>query len=135
MTADTASYPAHTRRRFTFSRRMRLSLARDYQHVYRTRVSKTIGPLAVFALPNDLAHPRLGLAVGRRVGAAHQRHTIKRRLREAFRYLQHDLPTGYDFVVRVRPHATLTLAEYQKMLSKAMRVLHLRWQERQVGDD
>lgn len=94
-----------------------------------------MGPLVVFSIPNELDHPRLGLAVARRVGRAHERHTIKRRLREAFRYLQHDLPTGYDFVIRVRPHEALALAEYQKMLSKAMRSLHRRWQERQERQD
>jgi len=108
---------------------MRLSLARDYQRVYRVRVSKTMGPLVVFSVPNELDHARLGLAVARHVGFAHERNTIKRRLREAFRYLQHDLPIGYDFVIRVRPHDALTLAEYQKMLSKAMRSLHRRWQQ------
>ena len=117
--------------RFTFGRHMRLSLAREYQQVYAARVSRTLGPLVVFAVPNDRAYPRLGLAVARRVGRAHERHAIKRRLREAFRMLQHDLPTGYDFVVRVRPHERLTLAEYQKLLSKAMRGLHLRWRDRE----
>lgn len=127
--------PAQTPTRYTFRRRMRLTRAREYQRVYAARISRTLGPLVVFALPNTLGHPRLGLAASRRVGRAHERNAIKRRIREAFRHLQHDLPIGYDFVVRVRPHSVLTLAEYQKLLSKAMRGLHLRWREWEQADD
>lgn len=123
MSQPAASSP----RRYGFSRRMRLGRRRDYQAVYVAGVRRSAGPLLVYARPNDLAHPRLGLSVSRRVGMAVTRNRIKRRLREAFRHMQHDLPRGYDLVISVRPHEILTLAEYQRLLSKAARALHQKW--------
>jgi ribonuclease P protein component len=87
----------------------------------------------VFAIPNELGHPRLGLSVPRRVGTAPKRNRIKRLLREAFRLLRHDWPRGYDIVVNVRPHETALLADYQRMLSGMMMRLHKTW-ERQKGE-
>ena len=56
-----------------------------------------------------------------------RRNRIKRLLRESFRYLQHDLPTGYDLVIAVRRHDPLGLADYQRALAKAARTIHSRW--------
>jgi len=122
--------PAETpapRRGLRFPRRMRLSRDLEYQAVYAAKARVFAGPLIVFARPNDLGHPRLGLAVGRRVGNAVVRNRIKRRLREAFRLSADDLPAGYDLVIRVRPHEPLPLAEYQRLWASAWRKLHRRW--------
>ncbi len=64
----------------------------------------------MWVLPNELPHPRLGLAVGRRHGGAVQRNRIKRRLREAFRSQQHELPIGFDLVCSPRAEGELSLA-------------------------
>jgi ribonuclease P protein component len=68
--------------------------------------------------------------VGRKVGTAPKRNRIKRLLREAFRQMQHDLPTGYDIVINVRPHDLALLADYQRMLSATTVKLHQIWQSR-----
>lgn len=98
--------------------------------MYGARVRKARGPLTVFARPNELAHPRLGLSIGRRVGKAVARNTVKRRLREAFRHVQHDLPRGYDVVVTVIPHVPLMLADYQRLLTACLVALHQEWEKR-----
>lgn len=108
-------------------RKMRLTHARQYDAVYQAKVRTAVGPLVIWGLPNELGHPRLGLAVSRRVGTAVARNRIKRLVREAFRLMQHDVDTGYDLVISVRPHEVLTLAEYQRILFKAARKLHLKW--------
>lgn len=117
--------------RHPFRRRHRLSLARDYTAVFNARCRSVEGPLIVHGRANGLAHPRLGLSVGRRVGPATLRARIKRLLREAFRLLQHDFPVGYDLVIVVRPHEALTLAEYQHYLHRGLRRIHRQWQQRQ----
>src|SRR5688572_1553753 len=101
MTAAPRPYP--------FARRHRLTHARQFQAVYEAKTRQSRGPLTIFALPNALPHPRLGLSVGRKVGIAPKRNRIKRLLREAFRMLQHDWPAGYDVVINVRPHDVLLL--------------------------
>jgi len=52
--------------------------------------------------------PRLGLAVGRRMGNAPRRNRIKRRLREVFRLSLPDLPRGVDMVVTARDSTAAT---------------------------
>jgi len=93
------------------------------------RKKDTRGPLVCYSKPNVLAHPRLGLSIGRRVGTAPKRNRIKRLLRESFRLMQHDLPRGYDLVLVVRPHNTLILAEYQKLLTHLALKAHKTWTE------
>lgn len=119
-------------RRLTLGRRKRLTQAARFRAVRDARVRQSVGPLLVYALPNDLARPRLGLALSRRVGSAARRNRIKRLLREVFRHLQYDLPQGYDLVVSVRPHEPLPLAEYQRLLVKAAGDLYKTWSKKRT---
>lgn len=124
----------------TFRARHRLAHARQFQAVYGARVRKVRGPITIFALPNGLDHPRLGLSIGRRCGTAVRRNTIKRRLREAFRLRQHDLPRieappdgppeGYDFIASAAPHEPLTVEEYTRALVGCAADLHREWVKR-----
>ena len=114
--------------------RMRLVRTRDFDAVYQARVRAVAGPLVVWAAPNDVGHPRLGLAVSRRVGSAPVRNRIKRLVRESFRLLQHELSErmgGYDLVVSVRPHRPAAQAQYQRALNKAIEALERSWCSRQ----
>jgi len=54
-------------------------------------------------------------------------------LREAFRLMQHDLPSGYDVLVTVRPHPQLMLADYQRLLSALLQKVHRRHARPQVS--
>ena len=94
------------------------------------KASKPAGPLVVRAKPNHAGRHRLGLAVPRRVGKAHDRHAIKRRLREAFRLARHHWPGSYDVVVTVRPHEALKPADYQRLLGDAIAELDRLWRKR-----
>lgn len=120
---DEGSRPAHYRKRH------RITHAREFQSVYDRGVKKHRGPITLFALPNTLDCPRLGLSIGARVGPAVQRNRLKRLLREAFRLEQHHLParadgTRYDLVLTCRPHAFWTLAAYRKALRELAASAH-----------
>ena len=119
--------------RHTHPKSHHLRLPREYEAVYAAKVRESRGPVTVYALPNDLGHPRLGMSVSRKVGTAVRRNRIRRLLREAFRLMQHDFPRGYDLVLVVRPHEPLMLAEYQKMLSGAVFRLHQSWRRRRTA--
>jgi ribonuclease P protein component len=118
-------------RRLTFPRTHRLRTPAEYAAVYDARTRESRGPITLYAKPNDLCHLRLGLSVSRKVGNAVRRNRIRRLLREAFRHMQHDLgPAGYDWVIVVRPHEPLPLAEYQRTLSAVGIKLHGVWKAR-----
>lgn len=68
--------------------------------------------MTVLAAPNALSHPRLGLAISRKVSPrAVQRNRLKRLIRERFRHLQTELG-NLDYVVIAR-HALLQLSTEQ----------------------
>ena len=116
--------------RFKYTRAHRLSGDRQFQAVFNNKLRKNANPLAVLALPNDLAHHRLGMTVSRRVGNAVKRHRIKRMLREAFRLNQNNWPGHYDLVVIVYPHDMLSLDDYADRMTKAVDQLHAVAQKR-----
>ena len=125
----TASAPA----RLYFRPRHRLAHERQFGAVYGARVRKHSGPLTVFALPNGLAHARLGLGVGRRVGNAVERGAVKRRLREAFRLHQMELApegVGYDYCIVVAKHEMESPERYAERLVGCARALHKEWAKR-----
>lgn len=117
-------------KRYRYAKSHRLAGRLQFAAVFDAKVRESRGPLNVYALPNELGHPRLGISIGRRVGTAPKRNRIKRLLRESFRLMQHELPGGYDFVIVVRPHATQALADYEKLMSGLFVKLHQTWERR-----
>ncbi len=104
----------------TFPRRQRLTHALEFQAVFGARMRKSSGPVALFAKPNGLAFPRLGLSVSRAVGGAVVRNRFKRLIREAFRLHWREFPVreqgAYDVVISAKAHKGRTLDEYAAML-------------------
>ena len=113
-------------KRYTFPPSHRLGGKLAFRAVFDAGLKASKGPLTAYVRPNGLGHPRLGLTVPRRVGNAAARNRVKRMLREAYRHLRHDFPVDYDFVVVVRPHPPLTLAEYQRLTSGLLVKVHAR---------
>ncbi len=111
--------PAQPEDRLRFGRALRLTRPTQFERVRAARVAKHAGPLRVAGMPNHLPHSRLGMAVSRKVGNAVVRNRIRRRIRESFRLLQHDLPAGYDLVVIARPHEPASLEDYRQWLTRA----------------
>ena len=91
-------------------KRGRLSRSGDFDRVYREGRSHASRFLVLYAFSREDEEPRevtdgmrLGLSVGRKVGASVDRNRVKRCLREAFWSLADRLPSGYDFVLVARP--------------------------------
>jgi ribonuclease P protein component len=118
-------------KKHAFPRTHRLKGKETFAGVYDARVRETRGPITIYAKPNSVSHPRLGLSISRRVGTAPRRNRIKRLLRDSFRLMQHEFPRGYDWIIVARPHKPLALAEYQKILAALMLKLHAAWMKRE----
>ena len=119
----------------TFPRSHRLSGRLAFANVFEAKCRHGLGPLLVYAKKNDLPHSRLGLTVSRKVGNAGMRNRIKRLLREAYRLDQHELPSGLDLVVVVKPHRPMALAAYRDMLGKAAKKLQAKCGDGWTSDE
>lgn len=89
-----------------FPRRARLTGRNAFAAVFARPVKSGDRCFTVLTRPNDLAYPRLGLAIARKVAkSAVARNRIKRIVRESFRSHQRELG-GLDCVVLGRTGVT-----------------------------
>ena len=120
----TASFPQATTmetRRLRLRKRQRLRGKRAFARVFREGAHAADAVLVVLAISNDVGWTRLGVSIPRRVGNAVTRNRWKRWIREAFRLTQHDLPSGFDLVVRPRKGAQGDAAQVRRSLPKLAR--------------
>ena len=109
--------PPPSKPRFKLTRNQRLRGYARFDEVYKTGKKCTAYPLMLMALRRDDNNPsRIGISIGRRCGNAVARNLIKRRIREAFRMMQHEVPPGYDLLLVIKPHKTLHVDDYQARL-------------------
>ena len=113
-----------------FPRRFRVIRGRDFARVHRENVFAADPMLVVRGSTNHLSYPRLGLSVSRKVGHAPLRNRWKRLIREAFRTLRHELPGGYDFVVRPRRGAKPNLPGITASLPDLTRRIAVKWERK-----
>jgi ribonuclease P protein component len=84
-------------------REHRLRRSADFARVRREGRAWSHPWLVVTAAPNGGTVSRVGFTVSKRVGRAHVRNLVRRRLREAVRACLPDLAPGYDVVIISRP--------------------------------
>lgn len=107
--------------RYKLPRTMRLKGKILFNQTYKEGKRRTAHPLTVHAVRREDNGPaKMGISIGVRCGNAVQRNLIKRRLREAFRLMQHEVPIGFNFVVVVKPHVPLTLEGYGTRLRQLL---------------
>ena len=117
-----------------FTREQHVRSGRDFAAIYAERHRAGDDTLLVFARRRSDDARRIGLSVSRKNGPAVRRNRIKRRLREAFRLSQSQLPTGYDWVLVPRPGTDPTLAEYRRSLERLTAKLDRRLRKQAAAD-
>ena len=115
--------PEVTPTRHTLPRRVRLHRDLDFQRLQRRGRRLTLRHMRVRWLPNDLGFARIGVRTPRRYGTAPQRNLFRRRVREAFRRVRHDLPPVDLLVYPVFDDPPLSLEDVSKDIDRLAREL------------
>jgi ribonuclease P protein component len=84
---------------YSFPKTFRLRRKNEFQQVYDKKNSVADDTLIIYAKKNELTHPRLGLAITRKIGNAVVRNKWKRLIRESFRLNRDKFDYGIDIVV------------------------------------
>jgi len=100
-----------------------LKLNHIFQRLYRTSGNAN-GLLVLYARPNRTGSNRIGITVSRKLGKAHIRNRIRRRLREVYRLNEDLFLPGWDIVVVARTKAIFAdfdhlTAAYLQLAEKA----------------
>jgi ribonuclease P protein component len=112
--------PAEPDRSFGKTRHLRLNA--DFQAVYKKGRRVSAPSLTLVWLRQESPGPaRLGLSVSRKVGKAHDRNRLKRRLREIFRLEAGILAPGHDLVLVAKPGTPLP--SYQALQLEVLSLL------------
>jgi len=99
-----------------FPKSIRLLKSAQFDRVMRRRLSASDDLIVVYVEQSEEQSTRLGLIVSRKCGNAIRRNWWKRCLREAFRLVQHELPTAVDLVVLPRQGAVPHVDRLKKSL-------------------
>ncbi|MDO2950068.1 ribonuclease P protein component [Aeromonas simiae] len=111
----------------TFPRELRLLTPDHFKRVFAEPVRAASPQLTLLAVPNQLDHPRLGLAVPKKaLKRAVWRNRLKRVVRESFRLKQHQLPAIDIVVIAKGGVREMTNEELFKLLEKLWRTLSRR---------
>jgi ribonuclease P protein component len=105
----------------TFGWNSKLRKTDDFSSVFRFRCKQRGGLLDLYACPNNLGFPRLGLVVPKRhLARAVDRNRVKRIVRETFRLLQAELD-GLDVVICLRGANLASNGEYRQVCERLLR--------------
>jgi ribonuclease P protein component len=88
-----------------FPKDFRLRNAAEFRKVYDGGAKRVSRSFVLFALRNGLGYSRFGLTTPRKLGKAHDRNRVKRRVREILRTSLTVIPSGFDFVLNPRQSA------------------------------
>lgn len=71
--------------------------------------------LAIYIFPNKLNRQRVGFAIGKKAGKAHDRNRIRRLIRENYRLIEKSLRIGMDIVFVWKNLIPADKTEYKKI--------------------
>lgn len=117
---------AVNQQRYRCPKSMHLRISQDFERIYADGERIGDAHLLIFATSNCLKVARLGLSISRKHGSAVQRNLKRRRIREAFRRLQHELPQSYDLIVVPRQRDDSTMQDFRNSLRTLIRKLAKR---------
>ena len=92
---------------------------KEFQGIFKKGKSFANRQLVIYYMKKEnQEHFRVGLSVGKKIGNAVVRNTIKRYLRQAFHELENELKPGFDIIIIARqPTKDMGFFEVKKSLT------------------
>lgn len=99
----------------------------DFQKVFHQGNSVANRQFVVYVLDKpDQSHFRVGISVGKKIGNAVMRNTVKRKIRQSLHELDKELKADKDFLVIARkPAATMTTNQVKSSLRHVLKLAGL----------
>ena len=88
---------------FSFKKTKKLTTNTQFKAVLSHKCCVRHNLYRLYASPNNLSHPRLGISISKKAGNAVKRNRLKRLAREAFRLSQHEIPPKFDYLLIYTP--------------------------------
>jgi ribonuclease P protein component len=98
-----------------------LKTTAEFESVYEKGAKRSSRSFVLFTLPNELGRYRFGLTTPRKLGKAHERNRIRRRVREILRTVQPPSNAGFDVVVN--PRRSVHERAFQELRSELLTLL------------
>lgn len=108
-----------SRKKFTFPKKNRIKSKAGFQLVYTTGRSVVDSLSVLYVLPLDAEGPKIGFAVGKKIGNAVVRNRVKRMMREVFRHHKSELLTNIQLIwVARKKLAAADLKTYDRVFMR-----------------
>lgn len=116
-------------------RRLRLRRNEDFNRLYRRGNASYNRHFKLIGRRNGKNRNRYGFSLSKKLGKAHVRNLLKRRLREIVRIHADSFPNGYDFVFVPRNEAVaLSYAELESSVLHVLKHWNPEKKNRKRGD-
>lgn len=101
----------------------RVKKERDFQRVFEQGNSCANRRFVVYKLPKEQEHFRVGISVGKKVGNAVMRNSVKRKIRASLYTLKDQIDPNLDFIIIARP--TVSELDSEELMQNLKHVLKL----------
>lgn len=84
-------------------KQFRLTKRKMFGYIYKNGVSKSTDSMVLLYTPVKAKGYKIGFSVSKKIGKAHVRNLIKRRLRESFKSIMPNINTKFNYVIVAKP--------------------------------
>ena len=87
-------------------KQFRLTKRKMFGYIYKNGVSKSGDNMVLLYTPAKAKSYKVGFSVSKKIGKAHTRNLIKRRLRESFKLIMPQVSPKFNYVIVAKPNIT-----------------------------